>query len=394
MMNFRLFAALFFCSCFWLKTHAAFDTNNVRASLDIGSTFMGKSYTDDDALSVGPVAGGSLFNAALQGLNPALEIDALIVYSNLIIFSTDIGFVESSTTYNDEDLVAFDAITETFSMYFEGAANGIDSRADLDAATLLPGSTTLLFSVDISITGLVAGMTITDEDIVQFASGTATLAFDGDVTLGIDPTADLDALHSDGSNLYFSLDKSSTNAIVAGTGEDDDVWCINTNTLTTGILITGFGFESRADIVGLDEPRFSDEDALSDFEEITGVDDPATAVSATFPIDPEGTMSNPFLTDTDGDGVSDSDEAIAGTSAASSNDLLVITGISRENGTNYITWASVTNRSYELRNTTDAASYTNLVAEGINPENTTGTYLHTTSVNSQLLYSVTIDVTP
>ena len=373
-------------------SQAGFGTNNLRAALDIGSTVKGDFFTDDDALSIGPDAAGALFSATLQGLNSGLGLDALIIDTNLIIFSSDIGFTQGTNTFEDEDLVAFDPAAGTFAMYFDGSANGIPPRADLDAATLLPGTDVLLFSVDISITGLVAGSTVTDDDVVQFALATASLRFTG-TTLGIDPSADINALHADGTNLYFSLDKTSSSGIIAGTGTDEDVWCMNTNTLA-GVLITGFGFETGTDVTSLDEPIFSDADALSDFEEISGVDDPATTVAGTTsPIDPGGHMTDPLDPDSDSDGSDDGDEAIAGTDPNNAGSQLVITSISRLNGTNYITWASVTNRQYELRNTGNAQAYNNIVTGGIsNPVSVSTTFAHTTGVSSQLLYTVTIDL--
>ncbi|KAI9550001.1 hypothetical protein GHT06_003266 [Daphnia sinensis] len=50
-----------------------------------------------------------------------------------------------------------------------------------------------------------------------------------------------------------------------------------------------------------------DNDGLTNAEEVTGIDDPAT------PADPDGIATNPLDTDTDGDGVSDAQEAIDGT---------------------------------------------------------------------------------
>lgn len=372
---------------------AEFSTHNVRAGLDISADFKGISFTDDDAISIGTQAAGSLFSSALQGVNPGLGLDALIVESNLVIFSADIGFSVGASDFSDEDLISYDVGTGLFSTYWDGSAAGLDERADLDAATLIPGTDLLLFSIDITLTNLVAGESVSDEDIIQWDGLTATRLFDGQNQLGIAPSADLNALHSDGTNLFFSLDKTSFNQRAGVTGNDEDVWQVDTNTFTVSLL-SGFGFPPNTDIHCLDEPIFSDSDALSDYEEITGVDDPATTVPGTsIPLDPSGLITDSLKADTDGDGSDDDEELIAGTDPTNRSSQLVITGIQNIGGTKFVTWASVTNRQYRVTSTDQAnADYSTEEASAILSTGTNTTLMLPPPDETQLFYRVTIDL--
>jgi hypothetical protein len=93
----------------------------------------------------------------------------------------------------------------------------------------------------------------------------------------------------------------------------------------------------------------SDMDGLTDYEEIWGIDDAATA------IDPEGRTSDPGRADTDGDGAGDGAEAVAGTRPDDADSLLVITHINRDptSQSMTITWSAVTNRLYTLLRSTN-----------------------------------------
>lgn len=58
--------------------------------------------------------------------------------------------------------------------------------------------------------------------------------------------------------------------------------------------------------------------------------------------------TQPFLADTDGDGMSDGEEVVAGTSATNASELFSITELTTTQANLRITWSSVTGRVYEL----------------------------------------------
>lgn len=113
----------------------------------------------------------------------------------------------------------------------------------------------------------------------------------------------------------------------------------------------------------------SDDDGLSDREEVTGLNDPATVCS------PNGMITHPGKADTDGDGASDCEESIVGTDpTADDGGLLMNASVVRNQGELDICWPSISNRTYSIVAKTDLldpgfpqALATNLVASP--PEN-------------------------
>jgi hypothetical protein len=119
----------------------------------------------------------------------------------------------------------------------------------------------------------------------------------------------------------------------------------------------------------------SDGDGLSDTEETTGQDNVLT------PANPNGHITDPLNADTDGDGASDGDEAIAGTDPNSAASVFRITNADGEITGFRIQWPTVTGKTYgvEYRNdlTNGWSSLTNVVA------NTTTTNVTDTSASGQ-----------
>ena len=326
-----------------LSSEAAITTNTLRMTLDVPSTYRLSNFEDEDAISAGPVFAGSLLSLNFAG-GARLQLDALLVRTNLIIFSTDVDFVLNSVNYADEDLIAYNYVSGNYSMYLDGSAVGVPASADLDAACFIPGTTNLLLSFDTSATLPGISGPIDDDDIIRFQSG-FTKQYDGVTNLGLTAGMDIDGLHLTGNSLYYSLDTSFRRAALTGT--DKDLWIFATNTLLT-TLLTGFGLPAGADLCDFDDPVDTDGDGLTDLEEITGVDEAGTTVGGTsYAMSPSPYRPNPNLADSDGDKVNDSDEAVAGTNPTNSLDFLRLTGITK--GPNeVVTWASVTNRLYDI----------------------------------------------
>lgn len=89
----------------------------------------------------------------------------------------------------DEDLVRWDGAS--FSLVFDGSANGLDTALDVDAAQDLGGGHFLL---SFDTTGSIGGVTFADEDVVRFAQGSWTLEFDGSSADSDWVAADLDGV--------------------------------------------------------------------------------------------------------------------------------------------------------------------------------------------------------
>ena len=93
----------------------------------------------------------------------------------------------------------------------------------------------------------------------------------------------------------------------------------------------------------------SDGDGLSDSEESTGEDNLLT------PYNPAGKTSNPLAWDSDGDGLSDGSEARAGTDPGNSNSVFRFVSDARAAGDVVLQWSSASGRTYSLLMTTNLA---------------------------------------
>ncbi len=111
-----------------------------------------------------------------------------------------------------------------------------------------------------------------------------------------------------------------------------------------------------------------------------------------------GTDSGPSPgVDSDGDGVDDYSESIAGTSASNSNDVLAVESIvaDRDAATLVLSWPSVTGRVYSIWMTTNAAgTYTQHVS-GISASAPTNTYTNSVpSVGGTFFYGIRVGLAP
>lgn len=322
-------------------------TNVFQAVLDVRGTIRGTNCSDEALVSAGSNTVGVLFDGIAKGLPERVGVDAAFWSGATLVFSTDVAFEKDGTVYEDEDLVRFSFNSGTNSMFFDGSVKGLPANADLNAACVAYGGGEFLFSLDITAT-LPGGLTVSDEDVIRYSTGTYTKAYDGVDDLGIPEAADLDALYqkSDGT-LYYSLDRMATIPGI-GTGDDEDVWVYVPGSGVTNLLRLN-DIEARADLEALDYPLDSDGDWLTDFEELSGEDDPATTFPGTaVALNPSGHVSDPGNSDSDGDGMNDGPEAACGTDPGDGMDVLGFKEVRRELATNLLIWASVTGKNYAL----------------------------------------------
>ncbi len=364
-------------------------TNRVRLSTDITTDIRGVAHADDHVISIGAGGSGALLDLQAMGLSANVEIDALSVYSNRIVFSTDVAFSMGGTDYADEDLVEYNVNTTTLSMFFDGSGAGIPLAVDLDAVAIMNEAGDFLFSLDITTTLPGAGV-VTDEDILFF-DGSFSVAHDGVTDLEIPTGADVDALHFVGGDLYFSLNRTAT--INGVTGTDDDVWVYNG--VATSRHFVNTAVPDSADVISLDEPLDTDGDSLTDLEEVSGTDDPASAIAdGGAAIDPDGTTTDPSDPDSDDDGYNDGQEAVAGTDPHDMFDLLQVLKIEAVAGTNKLTWPAKTDRTYAVQASTNATVGFFEVASGLTTGTTNMMYYHVAPGTNLFLYRIRVIPTP
>lgn len=327
-----------------LDPAAALPESGIRFVPDVASSFRGVRYSHGEVVSAGTMASGSLIPAFSSRLPRRVGVDALIVHGDTIIFSSDVDFTVDGVSYADEDLIQFSVPSNTFASFFDGAAHGIPGAADLDAASMESGTTNLLLSFDSAV--VLPGLgRVSDGDVIRFVSNQFQLAYSGSSHLGIPDAADLTSLHDDATNLYFTLDVT---AVVQGEmGSDEAVWAFNK--ITGEIAVTPSTIGASTEVMALDVPLDSDRDWLTDFEEMTGLDEAASTFPGTNkPLSPEGNTSDPHVADSDGDRAPDGQEAAAGSDPLDGTDSLRFVGQVLSGADLVLSWRSVPGRTYGL----------------------------------------------
>jgi len=132
-----------------------------------------------------------LLAGAAAGIPNGAAIDALSRGGAGLVLSFDIDTAIGGVDFADEDLVRYQA--GAFTMLFDGSGNGIDPALDVDALDVLPNGR-LLLSLDGS--GSIAGLAFDDEDVLEVGADGAgwQLAYDGSSRHAGWAGADLDAL--------------------------------------------------------------------------------------------------------------------------------------------------------------------------------------------------------
>src|SRR5512143_3257949 len=135
-------------------------------------------------------------------------------------------------TADRDDVVQYDGAG--YSVFFDGAAAGVPAGARIDAIgwRRQGGVASLLLSFDVTVA--LPGVTAEDEDVVAWAGGAWTLAFDGSAA-GISPELDVDGFDRDPvtGTVYASFDGSGR---LSGVDfDDDDVLAWNGSTWTLAL---------------------------------------------------------------------------------------------------------------------------------------------------------------
>jgi hypothetical protein len=153
---------------------------------------------------------------------------------NIFYISTVNSATLGGTTYNDEDIVAYDADADTWTMFFDGSDVDLGSE-DVDAfAFLTDGSILLSLDKDTTVTGLGA---VDDADILKFTpsstgdntAGTLTMYFDGS-DVGFDTSSeDVDAIAVLPDN-RIAMSTRGNYSVPGLSGNDEDLIIFNATT--------------------------------------------------------------------------------------------------------------------------------------------------------------------
>lgn len=117
-------------------------------------------------------------DGAADGVPEGVNVDAIAEFNGFILVSFDTAVRINNVTFEDEDLVVHDADEQTFRSAFHGANVGVPSDLDLDGAALVDENH-LLVTFDGS--GTVGGVSFDDEDVLEYdaTSDSWSLVYDG-----------------------------------------------------------------------------------------------------------------------------------------------------------------------------------------------------------------------
>jgi len=103
------------------------------------------------------------FQGRPRGIPAGVNVDAVAVKGTSLLLSFDVTVDFGNFRADDADLVLFDGVA--FSLFFEGAAAGVDPGLDLDAADYLECNGHLLLSFDGS--GTLGTLAFDDADVLE-----------------------------------------------------------------------------------------------------------------------------------------------------------------------------------------------------------------------------------
>lgn len=233
-----------------LPTGAAVTTTWSKADGPAGTVTFGNPAAVDTTASF-PSPGNYTLRLTASDTQLTASDDITInvlpppAFSTIYVSTLDAG-TAGGVAFEDEDIIAYNTNTGTWSLFFDGSDVGLNASSayDIDAFYIRPtdGSIFLSFTGDNLTMGNLTG--VNDEDIVRFiptslgstTAGTFEMYFDGsDVDLTVS-AEDIDAFtfRSDGALIISTTGSFS---VTGASGGDEDLLAFTANTLganTTG----------------------------------------------------------------------------------------------------------------------------------------------------------------
>ncbi|MFH0795137.1 MAG: hypothetical protein V2A74_14020 [bacterium] len=189
--------------------------DNIYFSLDCDTTLSGAgAVADEDVIKWNGSAFSLAWDGSSNGLPSRVDLDALDVISEgPLVFSFSLDASANLTgpgLVEDEDLVRWNGSAFAASLDFDGSAEGVPSRLDLNAFSRMSG---LEWVMSFDATATVDSVTFEDEDLATFNTGSATftgLFFDGSAE-GVASAVDLDAAEATPGQVPVKLGSLSLN---------------------------------------------------------------------------------------------------------------------------------------------------------------------------------------
>jgi hypothetical protein len=174
---------------------SAGDGFGISVAVDDNTVVIGARYDDDNGSNSG--------SAYIFALAPSFD--------DTVYFTVDDSGNVGGIDVDQNDIIAYDGVTGTFSVYFDGETVGLPATADINAFLFLNNNIVMSFSTPTSVPGIPP--TIQDTDLVMYRANTNTFvwAFDGSDVGLINNTNDIDAIAgSPAGKLLLSVRQGGT----------------------------------------------------------------------------------------------------------------------------------------------------------------------------------------
>ena len=197
----------YYCECGSVCAQLA-SANDFMFSTAGNAELAGLSFEDIDIVKYEPANDTAtlFFEGALTSLDR--DIDALhVLPTGNIILSTDNDATLASSNFEAGDLIEYDPVAQTASMYFEGSAHFANPDENI-ISVHVKNDGSLILSTDSNAS--LGGVSFSDRDLVEYnpTTMTASIFFDGDATT---LSQDITALHLlENGNLVLAAKDSTS----------------------------------------------------------------------------------------------------------------------------------------------------------------------------------------
>ena len=225
----------------------------VALSPDTTVTLSGTTFADEEALSDNQL--GTVAGLPLGTLPSASDVNAYHLFANgEQLYSLDISVdLGGGLIVGPADVIRFDGTTDT--VEFDASAEGIPNGAVVDAVTE-HGSGDLMLSFDTTV-DLGGSVTAADEDLVRFDGvSTYSLFFDGSAE-GVAAGLDLDGADFRAGDGHLFLTFSSSGTLGGVDFDDEDILEFDPSGPTWSVFYDGSAVHSAlaaADVIAVPEP--------------------------------------------------------------------------------------------------------------------------------------------